>query len=266
ATLTWLQHFWAKVQLQASTTRDFSKDLGEIQGFNPLRKGILDKAASAFQTAVGLMRTVLLYPLTDQNEAQELDNANRLLQQTAANLQEKKGRCKALMSSAAFMQLKLRHFCVQMLVQAPHDLGGLELFFRAAEKAPAGGDEVIAFLVDTDSELNFLMSKYCSGDDLSSAISVFQCLLSKAHLSAAGRIKRRVLVDPAWQRLSVARLVESVARSPQSARWCGCVICLELNCDGSALRRVVGVLMAWPLRGSPAPSESIRNFSIGAKN
>ena len=128
------------------------------------------------------------------------------------------------------------------------------------------GDEVIAFLVDTDSELNFLMSKYCSGDDLSSAISVFQCLLSKAHLSAAGRIKRRVLVDPAWQRLSVARLVESVARSPQSARWCGCVICLELNCDGSALRRVVGVLMAWPLRGSPAPSESIRNFSIGAKN
>ena len=32
-----------------------------------------------------------------------------------------------LMSSAAFLQLKLRHFCMQMLVQAPHDLGGLEL-------------------------------------------------------------------------------------------------------------------------------------------
>ena len=76
------------------------------------------------------------------------------------------------------------------------------------------GDEVIAFLVDTDSELNLLMSKYCSADDLSSAISVFQCLLSKAHLSAAGRIKRRVLIDPAWQSLSVARLAESVARSP----------------------------------------------------
>ena len=76
------------------------------------------------------------------------------------------------------------------------------------------GDEVIAFLVDTNSELNFLMSKYCSADDLSSAISVFQCLLSKAHLSAAGRIKRRVLVDPAWQRPSVAHLAESVARSP----------------------------------------------------
>ena len=45
-------------------------------------------SASAFQTAVGLMRTVLLYLLTDQNEAQELDNAattgeERLMQSDA---------------------------------------------------------------------------------------------------------------------------------------------------------------------------------------
>ena len=39
ATLTWLQKFWAKVPLQASTTSEFSKDLGQLQGFKPLRKG-----------------------------------------------------------------------------------------------------------------------------------------------------------------------------------------------------------------------------------
>ena len=85
------------------------------------------------------MQSSGMYDAADTMVSENERKANRLLQQTAANLQEKKGRCKALMSSAAFMQLKLRHFCVQMLVQAPHDLGGLELFFRAAEKAPAGG-------------------------------------------------------------------------------------------------------------------------------
>ena len=98
---------------------------------------------------MGVMRTVLLYPLKEQNETQELDNAattreerlmqssgiyhaaytmvseneqraNRLLPQTATNralqgMVRQVPNCQMvgmaeLMSSAVFLQLKLRHF------------------------------------------------------------------------------------------------------------------------------------------------------------
>ena len=120
---------------------------------------------------------------------------------------------------------------------------------RDAGQVPDAG--LLAFLFARKEDLRDVMKKYCPGDGLVTAIQAFMILQSRALPRAQRQNKRRGLVDPAWQKVALAKRMSSDSSSVSgSAGSLGSLSWLLKHSGARRQRR------AWPTRAAKKLADS----------